>query len=195
MRHLVVFLALTSPVFAGSIQPAWIEAVTVSTYDQQTFVSQYHVTNGLFSVANFVDPRSGQGENCMVLVCFLGAVEPPTLAVLRAEWMGGNPDRVPLYMSPFTPSREPPVLTEAINPGGASIYLPAGDYSSSPLLVPLEGTGDVCYLIGTECSVVYGAAVIALSVVPEPTSLALLAIGVIILAILAVAMPATSRRD
>jgi hypothetical protein len=182
MRFLFLFLALTSPVAAASIQPAWIEAVYVTTYDEVTTVSQYHVTNGLFGVANLIDPRSGQGTNYMALVCFLGATETPALAVLNAAWMGGNPDDVPLYLSPFTPSLTPPVLTEPIGPGGPSFYLHPGDYSSAPILVSLEGIGDVCYLIGTESNIYFGPAVIALSVVPEPSSLVMLAIGCGVLA-------------
>ncbi len=144
---------------AGGQQPGWSEDVSLE-YSPNFDTGQPNVTvsqqpsGGSFSVLDSVDDRYGIGLFNETLVDFQSN---PGVAVLTVTYAAWNFDlsqvgAVPLYVSLYAASAQPPELDSPPEPGGyvGGFSIPTGD---SPYDIKLNLTNlgpSVCLLIQTE---------------------------------------------
>jgi hypothetical protein len=190
----LAMMALAPVARAGYVLPTWVETVEVqatldpSTGRLVTSFDQYPGAVSGFDLYFSEDRYSGEYVSYETLIDYQDVTGPITIDVTSAS-LGGylSGFTVPLFVSSFPASPQPPVLGSAPQ-GGSEIDIPTGDYSSAPLSLTLtpDAQGSVCFLLSTGTTDIYGPSpsvisvetVAAMAMAPEPSSIAMLPIGI-----------------
>ena len=190
----LAIMALAPAARAGYVLPTWVETVEVqATLDYATgqLVTSFSQDPGAdsgFDLYYSENRYSGEYVSYETLIDYQDVTGPIRIDVTSAS-LGDSPsgDIVPLFVSGFTASSQPPVLDSAPQ-GGSEIDIPTGDYTASPLSLTLtpDANGSVCFLLSTGIIDIYGTGpseisietVPAMAMVPEPSSVAMLPVGI-----------------
>jgi hypothetical protein len=188
---IVVLLASVGPaVMAGNIGPTWAEDVTVQATPNPdgsglvTNVWATPSTSDEFGLSYSYNRYDGAYSSIGVLLEYQGP-GAATIDITDAFLSYGFSGSVPLYVSVFAGSPEPFVPDVGDTLTTFQFSIPIGIDSASPLLLnnAVDVSGPVAFLLSTGLSPDYDiydgvSSYITLSVVPEPSGVAMLPVGI-----------------
>jgi hypothetical protein len=173
---------------AGPIGPTWAESVMIQATPNPngpgliTNVYAYVISPGEAGLYYTYNRYDGAYTSYGVLLDYQGGVGE--VDVLGASLSAGLSGSVPLNVTEFAGSPTPYVPDLSDAEGGYGYSIQTGDYTAFPIALSFDATaGPVAFLLTTGLSPSYDiyegvASYVTLSVVPEPSSIAMLPVGI-----------------